>query len=71
MEAKVLAILVTIYAVHVLAKFAFFFLLRYGSRRKALERAYAGKASATKRADAMLLAFQIVLIACWRFGKFR
>ena len=61
MVAKVRAILVAIYSVHALGKFAFFFVLSYRSRRKALDRAYAGKASATKMADAVLLVFSIVL----------
>ena len=61
MVAKVLAILLAIYSVHALAKFGFFFVLNYRSRRKALDRAYAGKASATKTADAVLLVFAIVL----------
>ena len=61
MAANVLAILVAIYSVHALAKFGFFFVLSYRSRRKALDRAYAGKASATKTADAVLLVFAIVL----------
>jgi len=61
MVATVLAILVTVYAVHALAKFGFFFVLSYRSRRKALDRAYAGKASATNAADAILLLFTIVL----------
>ncbi len=62
MTATVLAILLAIYSVHALAKFAFFFVLSYRSRRKALDRAYAGKASATKTADAVLLVFAIVLV---------
>lgn len=60
MVARVLAILVAIYSVHALAKRGFF-LLSYRSRRKALERADAGKAIATKTADAVLLVFAIVL----------
>ncbi|AYG64939.1 MULTISPECIES: hypothetical protein [unclassified Rhizobium] len=61
MVATVLTILVTIYAVHALAKFGFFFVLSYRSRRKALDRVYAGKTSATKTADAVLLVFAIIL----------
>jgi hypothetical protein len=61
MVAKVLAILLAVYSVHALAKFGFFFVLSYRSRRKALDRAYAGKASATKTADAFLLVLAIVL----------
>jgi hypothetical protein len=59
--AKILAILLAIYSVHALAKFGFFFVLSYRRRREALDRAYAGKASATKIADAVLLVFAIVL----------
>jgi hypothetical protein len=61
MVATILTILVTIYAVHALVKFGFFFFLSYRSRRKALDRAYAGKASATKTADVVLLGFAIIL----------
>lgn len=63
MVAKILAILLAVYSVHALAKFAFLFLLSYRSRRKALDRAYAGKASATRIADAILLVLSIVLAA--------
>ena len=59
--AKILAILLASYSVHALAKFGFFFVLSYRRRRAALDRAYAGKASATKIADAVLLVFAIVL----------
>jgi hypothetical protein len=59
--AKVLAILLAAYSVHALAKFALFFLLSYPRRRKALQRAYAGRASATKAADAMLLVLSMLL----------
>jgi len=61
MEAKVLAILVAAYSVYALAKFGFFFVLSYSSRRKALDQAYGGKVSATKTADTALLVFAIVL----------
>jgi hypothetical protein len=61
MVATVLTILVTIYTVYALVKFGFFFVLSYRDRRKALDRAYAGKASATRTADAVLLVFAMVL----------
>lgn len=61
MVAKVLAILLAVYSLQALAKFGFFFALSYRSRRMALDRAYAGKASATKTADAFLLVLAIVL----------
>lgn len=61
MVATILAILLTIYSVHALAKFGFFFLRSYRSRRAALDRAYAGKPSATQTADAVLLLFAVVL----------
>ena len=61
MVATVLAILLVIYSVYALAKFCFFFMLSYPRRRKALDRAYAGKASATRTADALLLVFTILL----------
>jgi hypothetical protein len=53
MVANVLAILLAIYSIHALAKFGFFFVFSYRSRRKALDRAYAGKASATQMADSV------------------
>jgi len=61
MVSIVLTILLTIYAVNALAKFGFLFTLSYRSRRKALDRAYVGKASATKTADTVLLVFAITL----------
>jgi hypothetical protein len=61
MVATVLTILITIYAVHALAKFGFFFVLSYRSRCNALDRAYAGKAGATKTADAVLLVVDVVI----------
>jgi hypothetical protein len=39
----------------------------YRSRRKALDRAYAGKASATQMADLALLVFAIVVVVLLRF----
>jgi len=62
MAATVLTILLAIYGVHALAKFGFFFLLSYSRRREALDRTYAGRAGATKKADAVLLAFAIILV---------
>jgi hypothetical protein len=67
MVANVLAILVAIYSIHALAKFGFFFVFSYRSRRKALDRAYAGKANATQMADLVLLVFAIVLVVLLRF----
>jgi len=61
MVGKVLAILLAVYSIQALAKFSFFFVLSYRSRRKALDRAYGGKLSATKTADAFLLMLVIVL----------
>ena len=61
MAATILAILLTVYSVHALAKFGFFFLRSYRNRRAALDRAYAGKTSATQTADAVLLLFAVVL----------
>jgi hypothetical protein len=61
MEARILAILLALYSVHTLAKFGFFFVLSYGSRREALDRTYNGKSNATKTADVVLLVFAVVL----------
>jgi hypothetical protein len=62
MEAKILSVLLALYAIHALMKFAFFFLLSYSRRRRALEEAYKGKASATKIADIVLLVFVVGLV---------
>jgi hypothetical protein len=63
MDAKIiLAILLALYSVHALAKFAFFFALSYDRRRKALDRSYNGRLSATKTSDIVLLVFSIILV---------
>jgi hypothetical protein len=67
MAARILAILLATYSVHALAKLGFFFLLSYRSRRNALDRAYAGKTSATKTADALLLVLAIALVGLLGF----
>jgi hypothetical protein len=63
MEPKILAGVLALYSVNALMKFGFFFVLSYATRRKALDRAYDGKTSATKTADAILLGFSVVLTA--------
>ncbi len=61
MAGTVLEVLLAVYAVHALAKFSFFFLLSYRSRRRALDHAYAGRASASKTADSFLLLVCVLL----------
>ena len=63
MEAKSLYLLLGLYALHALLKFGFFFVLSYDYRRKALDKAYAGRVSATKAADIFLLVFVAILVA--------
>jgi hypothetical protein len=60
----VLNVFVVLYSLYALMKFAFFFVLRYPTRRKALDRAYAGRSYATSRADIVLL----VTAAIMSFG---
>jgi hypothetical protein len=60
--SNILVVLVALYSVHALAKFGIFFVLSYGRRRQALDRAYAGKTSATKATDVFLLALSIALV---------
>jgi hypothetical protein len=62
METKILPVLLGLYAIHALMKFAFFFVLSYSRRRAALELAYKGKASATKISDLVLLVFVVGLV---------
>ena len=54
--------LVALLGIHALLKFVFF-LLPYSKRRDALDRAYAGKPTATKRSDAILLAITLGIAA--------
>lgn len=49
------------FGVYVLVKFSVFFILSYATRRKMLDRAYAGRAYATDRSDVVLLAITVVM----------
>lgn len=51
---------VIVFGVYALLKLAFFFLLRYPTRRKLLDNAYAGRAYATRREDAVLLVIAVL-----------
>jgi hypothetical protein len=63
MEARILTVLIGLYALHALVKFGFFFVLGYSRRRRMLDQAYSKNPSATKIADIVLLVFVVVLIA--------
>ena len=52
---------VVVFGLYALAKFAFFFMLSYPTRRKALDKAYAGRSYATGRSDLVLLAIVIAM----------
>lgn len=67
MEAKILTGLLILFSLYALLKFGFFFLLDYGRRRSALDRAYRGKASATKTTDLALLGFVVLLVVLLLF----
>jgi hypothetical protein len=62
MAIFILKILLTLFAIQALVKFAFFFLLSYEQRRKQLDKAYGNKVSATSVTDNILLAIVLVLI---------
>lgn len=51
----------TLLGIHVLTKFAFFFVLPYRLRRAALDRAYRNRQSATAVSDAVLLIIAVLL----------
>ncbi len=61
MIAQALTVLLVLFSAHALLKFAFFFVLPYRTRRRALDRAYADRASATKISDIFLLGMCLVL----------
>lgn len=52
---------VVVFGLYALAKFTFFFVLSYSTRRKALDKAYAGRSYATGRSDVVLLAIAIAM----------
>ncbi|MDQ2804375.1 MAG: hypothetical protein M3Y41_17465 [Pseudomonadota bacterium] len=62
MTARVLEILLLLFSAHSLIKFAFFFVLGYRRRREALDKAYAGRASATGRSDIFLIGTVLILV---------
>ena len=61
-------ILAVLLGLHALVKFAFLFILPYATRRKALDRAYGDRPSATRTADAVLLGLTIAIagVLLWR-----
>jgi hypothetical protein len=61
MAGHILTALLLLYALFALIKVAFFFVLSYPRRRRALDQAYRGRASATGRSDIALLVFAILL----------
>ena len=63
MALSILKLLLTLFAIQALVKFAFFFFLSYDRRRKQLDKAYGDKTSATSVADNILLVIVLVLIA--------
>ncbi|HEV2678706.1 MAG TPA: hypothetical protein VGV37_29530 [Aliidongia sp.] len=62
MVSQALTVLLVLFSIHALLKFAFFFFLPYRVRRRALDRAYDGRASATKGSDGVLLCLCLVLV---------
>lgn len=65
---RVVDVVVALLGVHVLLKFAVFFVLPYARRRHALDRAYGDKPTATRTADAALLTLTIGL-SCLLFWR--
>lgn len=68
MGETVAKVVITVLGVHALLKFLFFFALPYTTRRKALDRAYGSKPSATSTSDAVVLTIAIAVAAFlfWR-----
>jgi hypothetical protein len=62
MIAQALTVLLVLFSLHALLKFAVFFVVPYRTRRRALDRAYAGHASATKISDIFLFCMCLVLV---------
>ncbi len=52
---------VSLFGLYALIKFTFFFVLSYGTRRKLLDKAYAGRSYATGGSDVALLAVTIAM----------
>lgn len=56
-------VLLILLSIHALAKFLFFFVVPYPTRRRALDKSYAGRTSATKVADTVSVLLCVVLVA--------
>lgn len=61
LQTKTLLILLVIYSGYSVLKLTFFFALNYEQRRKALDRSYRGRSSATAVSDRVLLIFSLAL----------
>jgi hypothetical protein len=68
MLAIAIDILAALLGVHALIKFTVFFVIPYAARRRALDKAYGDRPTATKTADAVLLALTVVIagLVIWR-----
>jgi hypothetical protein len=62
MVSRILTVLLALFSLHTLLKFSVFFVLPYRTRRGMLDRAYAGRASATKISDIFLLCVCLALL---------
>jgi hypothetical protein len=62
MIAQALTVLLVLFSLHALLKFAVFFVVPYRTRRRMLDRAYTGRASATKISDIFLFCMCLVLL---------
>ncbi len=60
MDLLILNIVLTALLLHTLLKFAFFFVLKYDTRRNMLDKAYGEKTSATKKSDYLLLVVALI-----------
>src|SRR5581483_7208261 len=56
----ILRVVLALLFLHLLLKFAFFFLLKYETRRKLFDKSYGDKTSATKNADWFLLVIALI-----------
>jgi hypothetical protein len=62
MLSLALTVLLVLFSIHTLLKFAVFFVLPYRTRRRMLDRAYGDRASATKISDIFLFCVCLVLV---------
>lgn len=69
MATTTLKILMTVFCIQVIVKFYVFFFIKYETRKKQLDRAYANKTSATKISDYGLLAICALLVTLLFFSK--